>query len=94
MKLGQRLRPVALALIVPLLLLAFWHVATHPTLVPPIYFDDPNKAAFFFGEPLKVAERIRRSIESHHFLAREGFTALNMRGGYWPYAGRGFAVER
>jgi NitT/TauT family transport system permease protein len=27
-KLGQRLRPVALALIVPLLLLAFWHVAT------------------------------------------------------------------
>jgi NitT/TauT family transport system permease protein len=39
-------------------LLAFWYVATSPTLVPPIYFDDPNKAAFFFGEPLKVASRI------------------------------------
>jgi NitT/TauT family transport system permease protein len=39
-------------------LLAFWYVATSPTLVPPIYFDDPNKAAFFFGEPLKVAQRI------------------------------------
>src|SRR5438046_8638028 len=38
-------------------LLAFWHVATSPTLLPPIYFDDPNKAAFFFGEPLKVFER-------------------------------------
>src|SRR3954463_14949503 len=38
--------------------LLFWHVATSPTLVPPIYFDDPHKAAFFFGEPLKVFERI------------------------------------
>ena len=35
----------------------FWHAATSPTLLPPIYFDDPNKAAFFFGEPLKVFER-------------------------------------
>src|SRR5438067_12047743 len=38
-------------------LLAFWYIATSPTLLPPIYFDDPNKAAFFFGEPLKVFER-------------------------------------
>src|SRR3954451_17052033 len=38
--------------------LAFWYVATSPTLLPPVYFDDPNKAAFFFGEPLKVFERI------------------------------------
>src|SRR2546423_707009 len=35
----------------------FLHVATSPTLLPPLYFDDPNKAAFFFGEPLKVFER-------------------------------------
>src|SRR5258705_7968747 len=38
--------------------MAFWHVATSPTLLPPLYFDDPNKAAFFFGEPLSVLERI------------------------------------
>src|SRR2546423_8833505 len=38
--------------------LAFWYVCTSPTLLPPIYFDDPNKAAFFFGEPLKVVERV------------------------------------
>src|SRR6476469_1249529 len=37
--------------------LAFWYVATSPTLLPPIYFDDPHKAAFFFGEPVKVFER-------------------------------------
>ena len=35
-----------------------WHVLTVPGIVPPIYFDDPYKAAFFFGEPLKVLSRI------------------------------------
>src|SRR5439155_10491423 len=49
------LRIWQLALLVAFL--AFWHVATSPTLLPPIYFDDANKAAFFFGEPLKVFER-------------------------------------
>jgi NitT/TauT family transport system permease protein len=39
-------------------LFVLWHVATSPTLLPPLYFDDPNRAAFFFGEPLKVFERI------------------------------------
>jgi NitT/TauT family transport system permease protein len=39
-------------------LFAFWHVATHPTLIPPLYFDNPNKAAFFFGQPLEVLDRI------------------------------------
>ncbi len=39
-------------------LFAFWYVATSPTLLPPLYFDSPDKAAFFFGEPLKVLERI------------------------------------
>jgi len=39
-------------------ILLAWYALTSPTLLPPIYFDDPNKAAFFFGEPLKVAARI------------------------------------
>ena len=39
-------------------LLAAWHVLVVPDLLPTFYFDDPNKAAFFFGEPLKVAQRI------------------------------------
>src|SRR5258705_1302199 len=41
-------------------LLIAWYVLTSPTLLPPLYFDDPNKAAFFFGEPLKVLERLWR----------------------------------
>jgi NitT/TauT family transport system permease protein len=39
-------------------LFLFWHLITHPSLIPPFYFDDPNKAAFFFGRPLEVLERI------------------------------------
>jgi len=35
-----------------------WHVGTSPTLLPPLYFSDPHRAAFFFGEPLKVLARI------------------------------------
>jgi NitT/TauT family transport system permease protein len=35
-----------------------WHVLTVPGILPPVYFDDPHKAAFFFGEPLKVLGRI------------------------------------
>ena len=38
--------------------LLFWYAATSPTLLPPIYFDDPHKAAFFFGEPLIVLSRV------------------------------------
>src|ERR671939_1315135 len=51
----RKLRLWQLALLVALL--AFWYVATSPTLLPPLYFDDPHKAAFFFGEPVKVFER-------------------------------------
>jgi NitT/TauT family transport system permease protein len=37
---------------------AFWHLMTTPGLVPPFMFDNDRQAAFFFGEPLKVAGRI------------------------------------
>lgn len=35
-----------------------------------------------------------RSARAAALLAREGLEAFNMRGGYWPYEGRGFAIER
>ena len=37
---------------------ALWHVLAVPGILPPVYFDDPGKAAFFFGEPLKVLARV------------------------------------
>ncbi|MBI3372900.1 MAG: ABC transporter permease [Betaproteobacteria bacterium] len=38
--------------------IALWHIGTSPTLLPPLYFDNADKAAFFFGEPLTVLSRI------------------------------------
>ena len=48
----------AYQVLVLVLVFAGWYVLTSPTLLPPIYFDDANKAAFFFGEPQKVLGRI------------------------------------
>src|SRR3974390_3389676 len=39
-------------------LFGFWHVMTNPPLIPPFFSDDPNKAAFFFGQPLEVLSRV------------------------------------
>jgi NitT/TauT family transport system permease protein len=50
---------IAQAIVLALLFVA-WYVLTSPTLLPPIYFAEPNQAAFFFGEPLKVLERLWR----------------------------------
>jgi NitT/TauT family transport system permease protein len=40
------------------LLFVFWHVMTKPGLIPPFMFENDRQAAFFFGEPLKIFERI------------------------------------
>ncbi|GAB4218286.1 MAG: ABC transporter permease [Rhodoferax sp.] len=39
-------------------LFVFWHVMTKPGLVPPLMFANDTQAAFFFGEPIKVAQRV------------------------------------
>jgi NitT/TauT family transport system permease protein len=41
-----------------LALFAFWWAMTKPGLLPNVMFDNDRQAAFFFGEPLKVAARI------------------------------------
>ena len=38
--------------------LSFWYLMTTPGLVPNFMFENDRQAAFFFGEPLKVAQRI------------------------------------
>ncbi|GAP36039.1 ABC transporter permease [Piscinibacter sakaiensis] len=35
-----------------------WHLLTTPGLLPPFLFENDRQAAFFFGEPLKVLQRI------------------------------------
>ena len=36
----------------------FWYAMTKPGLIPPMMFDNDRQAAFFFGEPIEVAQRI------------------------------------
>lgn len=40
------------------LIFVFWHVMTKPGLVPTFMFDNDRQAAFFFGEPLKIFQRV------------------------------------
>jgi NitT/TauT family transport system permease protein len=49
---------LAWQLLLLLALLLFWHVMTQPGLIPPLMFDNDRQAAFFFGQPLMVAQRI------------------------------------
>ncbi len=59
----------------------------------------------FIQLPLRIGELDRdrpvlvycrsgnRSARAGAYLARHGFRVINLRGGFWPYAGRGYAVE-
>src|SRR2546421_11524925 len=53
---ARNLRVWQLAMLVAVFLA--WHVLTTPGLVPPFLFADDRQAAFFFGEPLKIFERV------------------------------------
>lgn len=53
---GPKLRAAQAALLVALF--GFWHLMTVPGLVPPLLFADDQQAAFFFGEPVKVLQRV------------------------------------
>src|ERR671927_246795 len=72
--------------------LFFWHAATSPTLLPPLYFDDPHKAAFFFGEPLKVFERIWDWFASGTIYAHLWVTLLETLLAFVIGTGLGLAV--
>jgi NitT/TauT family transport system permease protein len=39
-------------------LFGLWHVLTAPGLLPTFFFDNDKQAAFFFGEPLQIFQRI------------------------------------
>ena len=46
-------------------LFVLWHVLTVPGLLPPFVFDNDRQAAFFFGEPLQIFERIWQWFVGH-----------------------------
>jgi NitT/TauT family transport system permease protein len=52
----RRIRLIQLGLLAALLVV--WYLLTKPGLIPPFLFENDKQAAFFFGEPVKVAGRI------------------------------------
>jgi NitT/TauT family transport system permease protein len=44
--------------VILLFIFALWQVFAQPDLVPPFVWDNPNRAAFFFGEPVKIFSAI------------------------------------
>ncbi|HSW84447.1 MAG TPA: hypothetical protein VLH12_13275, partial [Usitatibacter sp.] len=36
------------------LIFTAWQVLAQPDLVPPFVWENPNRASFFFGEPVKI----------------------------------------
>ena len=59
-----------------LIVIVLWYVLTSPTLLPPFYFTNANQAAFFFGEPLEVGERIWTWFVSGEIYLHLGVTLL------------------
>ena len=68
---GWRLRAGQLGILAVLIIL--WEVLTHPEWLPPIYFDNANQAAFFFGRPFEVM-----GIIADWFLGGEIYSHLGI----------------
>jgi NitT/TauT family transport system permease protein len=45
-------------LILLAVIFSVWQVATQPGLIPPLVWENPDRAAFFFGEPVKIFQVI------------------------------------
>ena len=54
----------------------FWYAMTEPGLIPPFWFDDPTRAKFFFGQPLKVFQRIWTWFSSGSIYLHLGVTLI------------------
>src|SRR5476649_1608824 len=63
-------------LIVLVVSFLLWYALTSPTLLPPIYFDNADKAAFFFGEPQKVLLRVWEWFSSGSIYEHLGVTLI------------------
>jgi len=71
-----------LQILVLVLLIATWYVLTAPGLVPPFYFEQANRAAFFFGEPQKVFWVIVEWFATGEIFGHLGITLLETALGF------------
>ena len=64
------------------LLILFWHLMTKPGIIPPFYFEQDNRAAFFFGEPAKVLGVVVDWFWSGEIFGHLGITLLETALGF------------
>ena len=74
------------------LLIVFWYLMTAPGLIPPVYFDKPNRAAFFFGEPQKVFWVIVDWFATGEIFRHLGITLLETALGFVIGAAFGLGI--
>ncbi|TXL72777.1 ABC transporter permease [Vineibacter terrae] len=81
MKIGK-FKLTVLRLLVLGLAIGVWWALTDPGFLPPIYFDDPGRAAFFFGKPFRVFEIIINWFVSGEIFSHLGITLLETALGF------------
>ncbi|MCW5749491.1 MAG: ABC transporter permease [Alphaproteobacteria bacterium] len=79
-------------LLVLAVVIGVWHVLTDPDLIPPVYFDDPGRAAFFFGKPFRVFAIIVNWFVSGEIFGHLGVTLLETALGFVVGAGLGLGI--
>src|SRR6266702_5354724 len=86
----MRLRIIQVAVLC--VLIALWYVGTAPDLVPAFYFEQNNRAAFFFGEPQKVFWVIVQWFATGEIFIHLGVTLLETVLGFFIGATAGLIV--
>ncbi|MBN9091377.1 MAG: ABC transporter permease [Reyranella sp.] len=86
----MKLRVLQFAVFAALILL--WHSLTKPGLLPNFYFEQDNRAAFFFGEPAKVFWVIVEWFTSFEIFEHLWVTLLETLLGFLIGAVSGLAI--
>jgi NitT/TauT family transport system permease protein len=86
----MKLRALQLSVFVVIVL--FWHLMVTPGLIPPFYFEQDNRAAFFFGEPVKVFWVIVDWFRSGEIFGHLGITLLETALGFVIGAAFGLGI--
>ena len=81
-----------LQMLVLAILVAFWYAMTAPGLIPPFYFEQDNRAAFFFGEPQKVFWVVVDWFATGEIFPHLGITLLETALGFIIGASFGLGV--
>ena len=86
----MRLRALQFTVFAGLVLL--WHLFTTPGIIPPFYFEQDNRAAFFFGEPVKVFLAIVDWFWTGEIFVHLGVTLLETMLGFAIGATAGLGI--